>query len=329
MKDTMTTDYDPNVEGTIFNIQRFSVHDGPGIRTVVFIKGCTLRCIWCSNPESMATRQQLGVYPQRCIGVDKCGMCLKVAPDEAAFSVKDKRVTALNARHHEDYLACADVCPTDALKAWGKKQTVGDVMREVLADRDFYEESGGGMTLSGGEALIQAQFAVELLKAAHAEGINTCVETALNYKADVLDAALPYLDLALCDLKHMHAQDHKRFMGASNELILSNLKKVVESGTPVVIRIPVVPEHNGTEDNIRATAMFIADELGGRVKQVQLLPFRKLGEDKYASLGMTYPMADFKSPPREVWERDIRHFAEVMNGYGVPAVAGSGSKINV
>jgi len=321
--------YDPEIEGVIFNIQRFSVHDGPGIRTVVFIKGCSLRCIWCSNPESLTSHQQLGVYPQRCIGVDKCGMCLKVASDPSVFTVSDNRVSALTASHHEDYLACADVCPTDALKAWGEKTTVGAVMKEVLADRDFYRESGGGMTLSGGEALIQKVFAAELLKAARAEGLNTCVETALNYNAEVLDAALPYIDLALCDLKHMDNAAHKRFTGVPNERILVNLRRVVESGTPVVIRIPVVPEHNGTEENLRETARFVAEDLGGRVRQIQLLPFRKLGEDKYASLGMTYPMADFQTPEREVWEASIRHFVNIMQAYGVPAVAGSGSKIEL
>lgn len=324
-----SSQYNPEVEGTIFNIQRFSVHDGPGIRTVVFIKGCSLRCIWCSNPESLVTRLQLGVYPQRCIGVDKCGMCLKVAPDRDALVVEDNLIIALDAEHEEDYLACAEVCPTDALKAWGERTTVGAVMEEVLADRDFYRESGGGMTLSGGEALIQKEFATELLKAARAEGINTCVETALNYKPDLLDATLPFIDLALCDLKHMDCEEHKRFTGVPNELILDNLKRVVDYGTPVVIRIPVVPEHNGTEKNLRETARFVAEELDGRVRQIQLLPFRKLGEDKYASLSMTYPMADFESPEREVWEKNIRHFVDVMTAYGVPAVAGSGSKIAI
>ncbi len=326
---SMSGQYDPNVEGTIFNIQRFSVHDGPGIRTVVFIKGCSLRCIWCSNPESLVTRLQLGIYPQRCIGVDKCGMCLNVAPDRDALVVENNLVVALEAQHEEDYLACAEVCPTDALKAWGERTTVGAVMNEVLADRDFYRESGGGMTLSGGEALIQKEFAAELLKAAHAEGINTCVETALNYKPDILDATLPFIDLALCDLKHMDCEQHKRFTGVPNELILDNLKRVVDYGTPVVIRIPVVPEHNGTEKNLRETARFVAEELDGRVRQIQLLPFRKLGEDKYASLSMIYPMADFESPEREVWEKNIRHFVDVMTAYGVPAVAGSGSKIAI
>ncbi len=324
-----SSQYDPDVEGTIFNIQRFSVHDGPGIRTVVFIKGCSLRCIWCSNPESLVTRLQLGIYPQRCIGVDKCGMCLNVAPDRDALVVENNLVVALEAQHEEDYLACAEVCPTDALKAWGERTTVGAVMGEVLADRDFYRESGGGMTLSGGEALIQKEFAAELLKAAHAEGINTCVETALNYKPDILDATLPFIDLALCDLKHMDCREHKRFTGVPNELILDNLRRVVDYGTPVVIRIPVVPDHNGTEENLRETARFVAEELDGRVRQIQLLPFRKLGEDKYASLSMIYPMADFESPEREVWENNIRHFVDVMTAHGVPAVAGSGHKIEI
>lgn len=319
--------YDPDVEGTIFNIQRFSVHDGPGIRTVVFIKGCSLRCIWCSNPESLTNTPQLGVYPQRCIGIDKCGACLTAAPDEGALLVQDNRVVALRAQHPQDYLVCADVCPTDALKVWGTTTTVGEVMKEVLADRDFYQESSGGLTLSGGEALIQAEFAAELLKAAHAEGINTCVETALNYRADVLDSTLPHIDLALCDLKHMDSVAHKRYTAVPNEQILANLKKVVDSGTPVVIRIPIVPDHNGTEENLRQTAVFIMNELAGRVRQVQLLPFRKLGEDKYASLGMAYPMDSFEPPPREVWEKDIRHLVDLMASYGVSAVAGAGSKI--
>lgn len=319
--------YDPDVSGTVFNIQRFSVHDGPGIRTVVFIKGCSLRCIWCSNPESMSRAEQVGVYPDRCIGVEKCNSCFKAVSDESTLIVEDGRVIGLKAENQSECLACAAVCPTNALKAWGRRTTVAEVMREVLADKEFYQESGGGLTLSGGEALIQSGFAVELLKAARASGINTCVETALNYPPEILDAALPYIDLALCDLKHMDPAAHKRFTGVSNERILRNLRKVVESGTPLVIRVPVVPEHNGTEENLRATARFIADDLEGRVIQVQLLPFFKLGLEKYASLGMTYPMADFDAPPREQWEADMRDFAEMMCSYGVNAVAGAAHRI--
>jgi len=326
---TDSSTYDPDVTGIVLNIQRFSVHDGPGIRTVVFIKGCSLRCIWCSNPESMSRCEEIGFYPDRCIGTDKCDACFKATPDPSALIVKDHRVSGLEAENSRDYLPCAEACPTGALKAWGKRMTVGEVMEEVRADREFYDESGGGLTLSGGESLIQTRFAVELLKAARCEGINTCVETALNYKPDVLDAALEHVDLALCDLKHMDSTDHKRYTGVPNERILDNLRRVVESGTPVVIRIPVVPGHNGTGENLRATAKFLAEELGGRVLQIQLLPFRKLGVEKYASLGIPYPMKDFDAPPRERWEKDIVQFADMMSGFGLNAVAGSGARIPI
>jgi len=325
----MSDSYNQDLAGIVLNIQRFSVHDGPGIRTVVFIKGCSLRCIWCSNPESMSRCEEIGFYPERCIGIDKCSACFEAAPDPSALVVKDRRVTGLKAETHRDYLACAEACPTGALKAWGKRMTVGEVMREVIADKEFYEESGGGLTLSGGEALIQTPFAVELLKAAHCEGINTCIETALNYKPDVLDAALPHIDLALCDLKHMDSAEHKRYTGVANDRILENLGNMVQSGTPVVIRIPVVPGHNGTEENLRATARFLSEELPSRVLQVQLLPFRKLGVEKYASLGKPYPMEDFEAPLRDVWEKDIQRFAEMMSSFGLNVTAGSGARIPV
>ncbi len=321
----MGQSYNPDVAGTVFNIQRFSVHDGPGIRTVVFIKGCSLRCIWCSNPESLSCRVQLGFNPDRCIGTGKCSACFEAAPDAGAFVLHDQRVVGLTSERPQDYLGCAEACPTGALKAWGRHATVGEVMREVLADADYYAESGGGLTLSGGEALIQKDFAAGLLKAARANGINTCVETALNYRSEVLDEVFPLVDLFLCDLKHMDADAHRRYTGVSNEAILTNLRRIVESGAEVVIRIPVVPEHNGTEQNLRATARFITDDLGGRVRQVQLLPFRKLGEEKYASLDLPYPMKGFQAPPREIWEPAIRDFASMMSGYGLNVVAGAGS----
>jgi len=323
----MQRSYDPDLEGTVLNVQRFSVHDGPGIRTVVFLKGCSLRCLWCSNPESMAKARQLGVFPARCIGIDRCGACLECAAGSDSLVIECNRVVGVTPGREVDALACAEHCPSGALKIWGEVRTVGAVMREVLADRAFYAESGGGLTLSGGEALVQAPFAVELLKAAKAEGIGTCIETALNYAPSVLDAVLPYLDFALCDLKHLDPAAHERYTGASNRGILVNLRKLVQSGIPVVVRIPVVPGYNGTEENLRATAGFIRRELGGAVRQVQLLPFRKLGEEKYASLRIRYPMADFQAPPREQWEPEIRRLAAMMCGCGVPAVAGSDHKL--
>ena len=205
--------------------------------------------------------------------------------------------------------------------------TVGEVMKEVLADRSFYESSGGGLTLSGGEALLQPRFAAELLKAARAEGIDTCMETALNVRGEVLDGILPLLDIIFCDLKHLDPAAHQEYTGASNERIVENLRKVVASGLRVVIRVPFVPEHNATDSNIHAMARFIADEFGARVHQVQLLPFRKLGEEKYAALGMRYPMRDFQAPPRDSWEQDLTNAARVMSYYGLSAVAGAGHRV--
>jgi pyruvate formate lyase activating enzyme len=325
----MSNHQNPDIYGTVFNIQRFSVHDGPGIRTVVFLKGCSLRCIWCSNPESLSRREQLGIFPDKCIGTDKCSACIKAATDPEIVEEEDGKVSGLNSDYHQEILACADACPTGALRVWGRSMQVSEVMQEVLADRDFYEESGGGLTLSGGEALLQADFAIALLKAAHAEGVNTCVETALNYAPSVLDRALPHIDVALCDLKHMDASAHREFTGVSNRRILANLQKVVAYGTPVVIRIPVVPTYNGTEENLRATAKFLAENLDGRINQVQLLPYRRLGVEKYASLGLEYPMASFEAPIRETWEHDIRRFAEIMSSYGLKATPGSGARIRL
>ena len=155
------------------------------------------------------------------------------------------------------------------------------------------------------------------------------METALNIRPETLETALPHIDLALCDLKHMDATDHHHYTGVSNRRILENLERVAESGTPIVIRIPVVPGLNGTEENLAATATYLVEHLGSSVRQVQLLPYRRLGVEKYASLGMPYPMEDFEAPPRETWERDILQFAELMSSYGLDAVAGAGARVPV
>lgn len=322
----MSIAYDSGVHGTVFNIQRFSVHDGPGIRTVVFLKGCSLRCRWCSNPESLSRAVQIGVFEKRCLGVDKCRACLDAAPDPGAIVVREGRVTGFRGRRAERYVRCAEACPTGALKVWGRQVTVGEVMKEVVADRAFYESSGGGLTLSGGEALLQPRFAAELLKAARAEGIGTCMETALNVRGDHLEPVLPLLDMMLCDLKALDPEAHRRCTGASNERILANLRTVVASGVRVVIRIPVVPGHNG-DANLRATARFVAEEFGPRVGQIQLLPFRKLGEEKYAALDLPYGMRDYVAPPRDTWERELIDAARMMSQYGINAVAGVGSSL--
>lgn len=316
--------------GTIFNLQRYTIHDGPGIRTEVFFKGCPLHCKWCSNPESIKTKPELGLYSNRCIGVDKCGACLSVCnkSQDSVLIIEDNKVLKINRDNCLNCHKCVEVCPAGALITWGKKMTVSDIMKVILADREFYRKSGGGVTLSGGEVLMQWEFARELLKECKKAGLHTCVETAMHCKTEILDQIFPFVNLVITDIKHMDANKHKQFTGVSNEIILKNIKKTVDMGMHLVIRIPVIPEHNNDEENIRATARFIAEDLGNQVNQVQLLPYRPLGEEKYKSLEIPYPMGEFKSPKREIWEENIRYLVRVMQEYNVPAVAGTTTKYN-
>ncbi len=315
--------------GIIFNTQHFTIHDGPGIRTTVFLKGCPLRCPWCSNPEGLDANPQVGVYPDRCIGVSKCGFCLKACPEAAkgAIKVEEDKVVGIDRGVCTHCLRCVDACPaSNALKAWGRRMSVEEAMAIVRADRAFYEKSGGGLTLSGGEVFIQHAFAANLLKACRAEGIHACVESTLHCSRRVLEEVLGEADFLITDIKHIDPVRHKELTGVSNETILSNMKRAVEMGLPTIVRIPVVAGYNNDEENIRGTARFIAESLGNAVLQVQLLPFRQLGTDKYEALGMAYPMADYEVPPREAWEPNLRHLAEVMKEYGNPAVAGTSVK---
>lgn len=276
------------IEGTVFNIQRYTIHDGPGIRTEVFFKGCLLRCKWCSNPESYNSELELGVYSNRCIGVNKCGYCFSVCPlsQEHVILVKDNIVTGINRDKCTNCNKCAEACPADALMIWGRKMTVSALLKVILADREFYEKSGGGVTLSGGEVLMQWEFARELLEQCKIKRLHTCIESSLQCRTEILEKIYPFVDLVITDIKHMDSGQHYLMTGVGNELILKNIKRTIELDMPLVIRIPVVPEHNNSEENIKATAQFIAKELTNQVKQVQLLPYRQLGTEKYKSLGL-------------------------------------------
>lgn len=320
---------DVEIEGIIFNIQRYTIHDGPGIRTEVFFKGCPLHCKWCSNPEGIKGEIEVGVYSNRCIGVEKCGCCLAVCPQAktGVLIVEDHKVAKIEREKCSNCGKCAEACPANALITWGKRMFVHDVMKIILADREFYRKSGGGVTLSGGEVFLQWKFARKLLLECKKYYLNTCLESSLYCNSNLLEQLFPYVDLVITDIKHMDSSLHKEFTGIGNELILRNIKRTAELNMPLIIRIPVVPEHNNSVKNIRNTAEFIMTELHNRVKQVQLLPYRQLGTEKYKSLGMDYPMETFRQVERSVWEENIRTLVEVMKSYGVPAVAGTTSKL--
>lgn len=316
--------------GVVFNIQQFTVHDGPGIRTEIFLKGCHLRCKWCSNPESFEVKSQVGVYPNSCIGISKCGKCLEACPKvkQGALVIEGDRIASINRDICNDCKKCQTVCPSAALKLWGKEMTVAQVMQRILDDKSFYDKSGGGVTVSGGESLYQWRFTREILKECREQGVHTCVETALCVKQDILEKILPYTDMIITDIKHMNTHVHKQYTDVGNELILSNIKWTVESGVPVVLRVPIIPDINDSEAHITQIADFITNELGNKVKQVQFLRFRRLGEEKYASLGIPYNMTDI-NPDREKFETHIKKLVEIMSSRGIPAFAGTTHKINL
>jgi len=314
--------------GIVFNIQRYTIHDGPGIRTEIFMKGCPLRCKWCSNPESFKPIREVAVYRDKCIGLDECGFCKKGCPKvkEGALVYKDGFISAVDRDICIGCMKCAARCPADALKSWGDVMSVDDIMEPILADRSFYEKSGGGVTFSGGEPMMQPEFLKAALEECRRQGIHTCVESALLCKRETLDMILPLCDFFITDIKAMDDEVHKKYTGQSNKVILENIKYVASKNIPLIIRIPVIPGVNDNDENMDATADFILNELNNRPVQIQLLRFKKLGEEKYKTIGLEYRMTD-TNVEREAFEEVIKGFVRKMQSRGIPAAAGSSTPV--
>ena len=309
-------------QGIIFNIQRFSIHDGPGIRTVLFMKGCPLKCEWCSNPESLKPYIQLGVYTSKCISYEKCGMCVKVCPQKDALNLIDGKLSSIDRRKCKNCFACYNACPSDAIKQWGKPMSVEECMKEIRKDKGYYKRSGGGVTISGGEPLLQSDFITELFKACKDEEIQTCIETSFYADWGKIEKIVPYTDLIISDIKHMNKNIHKKYTGVHNDIILDNLKKLASEKQEHILRIPVIPNVNDDMDNIKTTADFILNNSGGYVKSLQLLSFMRLGEEKYHSLGMPYKMKDVMFD-RESFQNNINDIAKYFNSRGINCLVGT------
>ena len=273
---------------TIFDIERNSYVDGPGIRTAVFFKGCNLKCAWCHNPESQSASPEILFYENKCTGCGKCKEKCPSAPEKCTLCG-----------------TCALYCPNDARELCGKKCTVDEVLGEIIKDKALYENSGGGVTFSGGECMLGIDFLEEVLKRCKENGIHTAVDTAGHLPYAFFERILPYTDLFLYDVKCADSEKHQKYTGVPNGQILDNLRHLLERGVPVWVRIPIVPTVNDTEEEMKRIKDLVFSY--GTPKKVELLPYHALGEHKYAALGKK---AESFSPPSE---EDVKRLRSIFS----------------
>ncbi|MBQ8831080.1 MAG: glycyl-radical enzyme activating protein [Oscillospiraceae bacterium] len=294
-----------NITALIYDIQGFSVQDGPGVRTTVFLKGCPLRCPWCHSPESQRFDRELNWMSIRCIGLDTCGMCLDVCPNGCIKAGEvtqnaagdDIRYPEVDKTNCDECGKCAAACKATALYMCGDEVTIDDVMYRIKRDKPFFEDSGGGVTVSGGECLAQPEFTLELIKSCKELDINVAIDTTGFVKYDVIKSVMPYTDMFLYDLKCMDSDLHKQVIGVPNELILENAKRIAEAGGKLWIRIPVMPMYNDSEEHFKLYGEFLS-EIKDAVIMVQLLPYHKMGLSKYARL-LTNKQVFTAEPPSD------------------------------
>jgi pyruvate formate lyase activating enzyme len=283
--------------GKIFNIQHYSIHDGPGIRTTVFFMGCPLRCLWCQNPESQGFQPVIFFDADKCVG---CGQCVQACPEGAIQVIEGKSKT--NRDQCKGHGNCIEVCLYEARSLMGRNATAGEVFEDVNSDAIFYQNSGGGVTISGGDPVAQPDFAISILKLCREAGIHTAIETCGFAKWETLKALLDYTDLVLYDIKHMDAAIHKKYTAVSNEQILDNAKRIrAELKLPMLARLPTIPGYNDSLENMESAARFIAHELGNEVK-VHLLPYHRLGETKYERMEINEGCIHIEPPSDERME---------------------------
>jgi pyruvate formate lyase activating enzyme len=293
------------VTGYIFDIKKYAIHDGPGIRTTVFFKGCPLQCKWCHNPESWSKCPEPGFRKSRCV---RCGRCAEVCEEQAIAFVENEPVT--NVENCKLCGECVGACLSSAREIIGNEMTVGAVMSEVEKDVIFYDQSAGGVTISGGEPLMQPEFLLALLKQCRAKGINAAVDTTCYAEPEIIQKVAEQTDLFLCDLKHMDAGVHRDFTGVDNELILYNIRSLSNAGKGIAIRVPIIPGFNDDRANIEMTAEFVASLAG--VGRIDILPYNRGGTEKSARLTAEFNLMETEVPDDE----KMIMIADTFKGYG-------------
>jgi pyruvate formate lyase activating enzyme len=300
-------DRDQPPRGVVFNIERYMVYDGPGIRTVVFLKGCPLRCLWCDNPESQRPSPELMYFEDKCIA---CGRCLEVCPS-GAITATDTEKAAVDLSRCQASAKCAVVCPSEALLMSGRVMTSDEVMSEILKDEVFYQRSCGGITLGGGEPTAQPEFAGDILRKCRERSIHTAIETCGCSSWEAIEKVLQDTQLVYLDLKHMNPVEHVKLTGRSNDLILGNAERILQLANQgrldVVVRCTCVPGYNDSKENIASIAAFLAKS---KVKRLELLRYHELGVPKYTVIGREYELKDLK-----VDEEHLNDLSEMIRSY--------------
>lgn len=299
----------PALTGNIFNIQKFSIHDGPGIRTTLFLKGCPLSCLWCANPESQKQKISLLYDSSLCTG---CGTCQQVCPLQCLQLDPVRHKIIKNKKDCTNCTLCVEHCPRQAWSKRGERKSVDEVVEECLKDKDFYEQSQGGVTFSGGEAMLQPDFVMAVADRLHEQGISCAIETTGAVPEHTFFTVADHLDLILYDVKHYDSKLHAQQTGVGNEQILANLEKLAASGKAYLCWIPVIPDFNARLEDARGFCGLFK-KLG--IQQVQLLPFHQMGERKYEMMEREYTYSNQKALHPE----DLKEYAKIFKASGIDA----------